>query len=368
MPPRRRRARWYLVPLAVVAVAAGIGVGRAFWQPQSPPAPSNPAAPFVPSSGGGVTGATDVSAKVDPTLVIINTTLGYQGTGAAGTGIVLSSNGEILTNNHVIEGATSVSATDIGNGRTYTATVVGYDQARDLAVLQLKNASGLATAKLGDSSKVAVGDAVTAIGNAGGTGTPTTATGNVTALDQSVTASDPGTGTSERLTGMIEVDADVQAGDSGGSLVDATGAVIGIDTAGADTSVSGPQQATSQGFAIPINTALPVARQIMAGQAGTDVHIGPTAFLGVEVATTSGTDSGTGAPVAGVITGSPAAQAGLAEGDEITAVDGQAVDTPAALTTIMASHSVGSRVTVQWTDAAGASHSATVTLISGPAG
>ncbi|MCC9307118.1 S1C family serine protease [Kitasatospora sp. RB6PN24] len=269
----------------------------------------------------------------------------------------------------MIDGATSVSATDVGNGRTYTATVVGYDHAGDLAVLQLQNASGLATAKLGDSSKVAVGEAVTAIGNAGGTGTPTTASGDVIGLDQSIIANDPGSGTAEQLTGMIQVDANVQAGDSGGSLVDSSGAVIGIDTAGTESNGGGGQrQAASQGFAIPINTALPLARQIMAGQSSTDIHIGPTAFLGVEVATTADSGSGPGALVASVIPGSPAAQAGLTQGDEITAVDGQVVDTPAALTTIMASRTVGSQVTVQWTDADGASHSATVTLVSGPAG
>ncbi|MFE0464274.1 S1C family serine protease [Kitasatospora sp. NPDC058965] len=364
-PRRRHPVRRYLVPLAVtaVAVAVGIGVGRAFGPSQTS---SDPAAPFVRSGGGSVVGASDVTAKVDPTLVIINTTLGYQGGRAAGTGIVIGSNGEILTNNHVIEGATAITATDVGNGRTYTATVVGYDQSADLAVLHLSNASGLATAKLGDSSKVAVGDAVAAVGNAGGTGSPTTATGSVTALDRSITASDPSAGTAEQLTGMIEVDADVQAGDSGGALVDSTGAVIGIDTAGSDTG-GYQQQAGSAGFAIPIDTALPLARQIMAGQAGADVHIGPTAFLGVEVAAASGGDSGSGAPVAGVITGSPAAQAGLTQGDDITAVDGRAVDTPAALSTILAGRSVGSHVTVQWTDTDGASHSATVTLVAGPA-
>jgi S1-C subfamily serine protease len=351
--------------VAAVAVATGIGVGRAFWQPQAPQTPSNATAPAAPS-GNGVTGATDVSNEVDPTLVIINTTLGYQGAHAAGTGIVLSSNGEILTNNHVIDGATSISATDVGNGRTYTATVVGYDRVSDLAVLHLQDASGLATARLGDSSKVAVGDPVTAIGDAGGTGTPTTATGNVTALDQSVTASDPGAGTAEQLSGMIQVDANVQPGDSGGSLVDSSGAVIGIDTAGSDTG-NGQQQAAPEGFAIPIDSALPVARQIMAGKASADVHIGQTAFLGVEIATASGGGSGAGAPVAGVIAGSPAAQAGLTQGDEITAVDGQPVDSAATLTTIMASRSVGSHVTVQWTDVDGASHSATLTLVSGPA-
>ncbi|GAA1246618.1 trypsin-like peptidase domain-containing protein [Kitasatospora nipponensis] len=356
-----------LLAVTVVAVAAGVGVGRAAWQPQ---------AGLTPAGGGGagVAGATDVSAAVDPTLVVINTTLGYQGARAAGTGIVLSSSGEILTNNHVINGATAVTATDVGNGRTYTATVTGYDRTTDLAVLQLQNASGLATAKLGDSSKVAVGDQVTAIGNAGGTGSVTAAGGTVTALDRSISANDDGSGTTELLTGMIQVDADVQPGDSGGSLVDSGGAVIGIDTAGSEPTRAGQQQAAPQGFAIPIDTALPVARQIVAGQAGAGVHLGATAFLGVEVATASATDTGTGtgtdsgAPVAGVVSGSPAAQAGLTGGDRITAVDGTPVGDPAALSTILAGHGVGDRLTVQWTDADGAAHSATVTAVSGPAG
>ncbi|MGC0317635.1 S1C family serine protease [Kitasatospora acidiphila] len=369
VPPRRHRVSRYLVPLAVAAVAAavGIGVSRALWQSQAPRAPGSASAPAVPSSGSGA-GATDAFAKADPALVVINTVLGYQGAGAAGTGIVLGSNGEVLTNNHVIDGATAITATDLGNGRTYTASVVGYDSTGDLAVLQLQSASGLPTAKTADSSKVAVGDPVTAIGNAGGTGSATAAAGTVTALDQSVIANDPGSATAEQLTGMIQVDADVQPGDSGGALVDATGAVIGIDTAGSDTSGGAQQQAAPQGFAIPIDTALPLARQIMAGKAGPEIHIGPTAFLGVQIATASGTGAGSGAPVAGVITGTPAAQAGLAAGDVITAVDGRPVDSPAGLTTIMASSTVGKPLTVQWTDATGASHSATVTPTTGPAG
>ncbi|WP_170305097.1 S1C family serine protease [Kitasatospora viridis] len=371
-PPHRHRARKFLVPLAVaaVALAAGIGINRTFWQPNGSQPAAGPAAPIAPSgSGGGSTGATDVSSEVDPTLVVINTVLGYQDARAAGTGIVLSSTGEILTNNHVIDGATSITATDLGNGRTYTASVVGYDSANDLAVLKLSGASGLATAKTADSSKVQVGDQVTAIGNAGGTGSATPASGTVTGLDQSITASDPGAGTSEQLSGMIQVNADVQAGDSGGSLVNSSGAVIGIDTAGSDAGSGGAgQQADPQGFAIPIDTALPLAKQIMAGKSGPDVHIGQTAFLGVQVATGSGYGSGSGAPLAGVITGSPAAQAGLAAGDVITAVDSQSVSSPAALTAIMASSSVGHPLTVEWTDAAGTPQSATITPISGPAG
>ena len=120
--------------------------------------------------------------------VVIDTSLGYQDAAAAGSGIVLTSQGEILTNNHVIHGATTIKVVVPGTGRSYTATVVGYDVAHDIAVLQAQNASGLKTAPLGDS--VVVGETVTALGNAGGTGSLVRATGTVTALNQQITASD----------------------------------------------------------------------------------------------------------------------------------------------------------------------------------
>ena len=227
-----------------------------------------------------------IASKVDPGLVDINTTLGYQGDEAAGTGIVLSSNGVILTNNHVIDGATSISVTDVGNKQTYTASVVGYDRTKDIAVLQLHNASGLQTATLGNSSNASVGEDVVGIGNAGGTGgTPSAAGGTVTALNQSITASDEGDGTSEQLSGLIETNADIQPGDSGGSLVDTSGDVLGIDTAASAgfSFQSNDQSSGNQGYAIPIDTALSIARAIEAGSSSSTVHIGETAFLGVEI-------------------------------------------------------------------------------------
>src|SRR6202012_2677347 len=179
------------------------------------------------ASGWGPSDAAAIASKIDPGLVDINTTLGYQQEQAAGTGIVLSSNGVILTNNHVIDGATSISVTDVGNKKTYTASVVGYDRTKDVAVLQLHNASGLQTATLGNSSNASVGEDVVGVGNAGGTGgTPSAAGGTVTALNQSITASDEGDGTSEQLSGLIETNAGIQPGDSGGALVDTSGTVI----------------------------------------------------------------------------------------------------------------------------------------------
>jgi len=186
-----------------------------------------------------------VEAKVDPGLVDVVSTIDYGEGEAAGTGIVLTSSGEVLTNNHVVEGATSIKVADIGNGKTYTAAVVGYDATSDVAVIKLQDASGLQTASLGNSGTVAVGESVVAIGNAGGVGgTPSAAPGTVTGLDQSITASDGSTGSAEQLANLVETDADVQPGDSGGPLVDTSGQVVAIDTAGSSTfqfQLSGPR-------------------------------------------------------------------------------------------------------------------------------
>ena len=251
--------------------------------------------------------------------------------------------------------------TVVSTGRSYTATVVGTNPSDDVSVLQLTGASGLATAKLGDSASVEVGDAVTAVGNAGGTGgTPTAATGAVTALNQSITASDSTGANTERLTGMIEVNADIEAGDSGGPLYDnATGSVIGIDTAA--SSASGRFGAgVTTGYAIPIAKALEIADQIESGQASSTVHIGYPAFLGVQLSPAS-----QGARIAGVVSGSAAAGAGLQAGDAITAVDGTAITSASGLSGVLDAHKPGERVRLSYTDSAGQSHSVTVTLGAG---
>ena len=260
----------------------------------------------VSGSGSSTTGAgapadvTGIASKISPDLVDINTNLSYQNEQAAGTGIVLTSNGEILTNNHVIDGATSISVTDVGNGQTYKANVVGYDRTGDIAVIQLVGASGLQTAKLA-SSLPAVGEGVVGVGNAGGTGgTPSSAGGSVTALSQSITASDSGGGNSENLSGLIQMNCDIQPGDSGGALVDAAGSVVGMDTAASTgTTDSG---GTAQAYAIPIGTALSVARNIEAGRGGSTIHIGATGFLGIQVQDSSATGlGGTGTSTNGAV-------------------------------------------------------------------
>jgi len=183
-------------------------------------------------------------------LVNINTRL-PKAVGA-GTGIVLDATGVVVTNNHVIAGATAISATDPNNGRTYRADVVGTDPDHDIALMRLRDATALPVAVLGDSDNVQVGDHVEAMGNAGGRGgAPTVTTGEVIALDRSVVARDDYQHSSHRLRGMIEVDASVQPGDSGGPLVGTAG-VIGMDTAASDQS----------GFAIPINTVMATVHRL----------------------------------------------------------------------------------------------------------
>jgi S1-C subfamily serine protease len=378
-PPRRRRGRHVLglTATAVVALAAGAGAGVALSHGSSPSGNATATSKTVLSTS-------QIASRVDPSLVDVTSTLGYQGATAKGTGIVLTSNGEILTNNHVISGATSVSVTDIGNGKTYKATVVGYDVSQDIAVLQLSGASGLTTAATGDSSTVQVGDKVVALGNAGGVGgTPSVAAGSVTALNQSITASDEGSGTSEQLSGLIETNADIQAGDSGGPLVNSHGQVIGVDTAassgyslggngfggngfgGNGSSSNSGQASTTQGYTIPINTALSIARQIEAGQASSTVHIGETAFLGVGIAS-SDQQTGTGVTIQGAESGTPAANAGLTQGDVITSVAGQTVNSGTSIQQVLGAYHPGDKISIAWTDTSGQSHTATVTLANGP--
>lgn len=383
--------------VAVLALLLGAGIGHATWPTDTTSATaSNPSAgsgngsgtgsfPFgsgnlggsgSSSSGSSTTGAgapsnvTGIASKISPALVDINTNLSYQNEQAAGTGIVLTSNGEVLTNNHVIDGATSISVTDIGNGQTYKANVVGYDRTGDIAVIQLVGASGLQTASIAKGTAT-VGQGVVGVGNAGGAGgTPSSAGGSVTSLGQSITASDSGGGNSENLTGLIETNCDIQPGDSGGALVNDKGSVIGMDTAASTSSSASSGQ--SQAYAIPIATALSVARSIEAGRASSTIHIGATGFLGIQVQDSSATSGGSsqtttnGAVVDGTLSGSPGAGAGLVQGDVITGLDGTTINNSTDLSTALGVHHPGDVIHLQWTDQSGDSHTSSVTLAVGP--
>jgi S1-C subfamily serine protease len=302
------------------------------------------------------------AAALGTGVVDVTTTLGLQNGAAAGTGMVLTASGEILTNNHVIRGATDMRVIDPSTGRSYKATVVGYSVTSDVAVLQVNGTVHLHPIARGNSSNVKVGQLVTAVGNAGGKGgKPATAKGKVTGVGRSIVASD-GEGISEQLVGLIQINAALQPGDSGGPLVNAAGRVIGMDTA---ASVDFEFQSSHEGYAIPINRALTLAKQIVAGRASTTVHIGTTPFLGVSVA--AATDTGpAGALVASVVSGSPAEQAGIVAGDTITAIDGQPVTSYDALASLLLQYNAGATVTVQWLDGTGATQSANVVTAAGP--
>src|SRR6266853_4289600 len=275
--------------------------------------------------------------------------------------MALTSTGEILTNNHVIRGATTIRVIDPSSGRSYGATVLGYSVTNDVAVLQLTAASHLRTVTLG-AAAVKIGQRVTAVGNAGGAnGKPIAAAGKVTGLGRSIVASD-GNGISEQLVSLIRIDAALQPGDSGGPLLNAAGRVIGMDTA---ASVGFEFQSTHEGYAIPINRALTLAKQIAAGRASTTVHIGSTPFLGVSVAAATST-SPAGALVASVVSGSPAEQAGIVAGDTITAIDGQPVTSYEVLASLLLHYNAGATVWVQWLDGTGTTQSADVVTATGP--
>ncbi len=186
-----------MVVLAVAAAAIGAAIGSTLAHRSTTASPSSFAL-FPPSSSAssGSADATRISGPVIPAVVDVNTTLGLQNGAAAGTGMVITASGEVLTNNHVVDGATKVSVQIAGTGPTYTAKVLGTDASDDVALLQVQGASGLKTVQLGDSSKVAVGDEVVAIGNALGLpGPPSVTQGSVTGIDQSITASDAGEAT-----------------------------------------------------------------------------------------------------------------------------------------------------------------------------
>jgi S1-C subfamily serine protease len=409
-PPRSGFGRMIAyVAVAVLAAAAGAGAAVALNHSNSAPsalggsgAQSNPFGqggagsgngnPLpLPTSGGdgssqggtgGSTGPLDAGAlakKVDPGIADIISDLKYSDATAEGTGMVISSSGLVLTNNHVIDEATSVSATLVTSGKKYTARVVGYDSTDDVALLQLVGASGLKTVTLSDSDKAKVGEAVLALGNAGGQGgLPSTAQGTIKALDQSIKASDSGAGTTEQLHGMIETNAPIQQGDSGGPLVNSDGAVVGMDTA-ANSSGYGPDATATTGFAIPINAALTIANQIGSGKASTAVHIGLAGFMGVNVADasagcTNGGGDGFGGPggfsspvssgalICQAYPRAPASRAGLSTGDVIVAVNGSTVGSADDLTALTATSHPGDQFAIKYVDQNGASHSTTVTL------
>ena len=301
-------------------------------------------------------------------IVDIRTRLAFENYAVAGTGIVLSSRGEILTNNHVIRGATSIRVRDVNNDKSYGARVVGYDVVADIAVLQLSDATGLQPAKLGDSARLRRGDPVTAVGNAlGAGGAPRSTSGKVVALHRGfVEVFDDGG--IQLLSGLIDVDAALLPGDSGGPLLDAAGRVVGVDTLGSAIPGLKPLDLKGEGAAVPIDTALSIAAAVEARRSSPAIHIGATAFLGLDFqfsAVYSGLTPGV--TVVRVVRGSPAARAGLKPGDVVSSCDGVTVTAAQGLSSLLFAKRPGDKISLGWSDITGNPHSATLTATSGPA-
>ncbi len=392
-PTRRRRGRiGALVVAAVLLVIGGLGSGLAvaLTGSSSNLASSGPKASAVSASKINVSA---ITAEVDPALVDITSSLGYQDSQAAGTGMIVTSSGDVLTNNHVIQGATSISAKIAGTSKTYSAKVLGTDPTDDVALIQLQNASGLPTVQLGDSSTVSVGDPVVAIGNALDLpGSPTVTEGTVSALNRSITAGDSSSSNTEQLSGLIQTDAPLAPGNSGGPLVNSHGQVIGMNTAAASDSQD-QSSSSNVGFAIPINTAETIAQEIQSGStSNSNIKYGSPAFLGVDVESVNSSSGGggsfgngpfggffgnggsgtspsvtSGAVVESVVPNTPAASIGLQAGDVITSFDGHTINSPNDLTQVIQGLHPGDTVSIGWVDSLGQQHTANVQLGTGGA-
>ena len=358
--------------VALLAGGLGAGLGASFANTASPSAPPS-AAPLAPQTSNGADFAQQVADAVDPAVVDIDTTVaspnGSGATEAAGTGMIISSSGLVLTNNHVVNRATTIRVTVPGHSGTYPGTVVGVDTLDDIALVKITGLSGLPTVSFGNSSNVTLGASVVAIGNAlGQGGTPTVVTGAISALGRTITAGEQGSTVTETLHNMLQTTAPIVPGDSGGPLVDTSGQVIGMDTAAATADTG-----TTLGFAIPIDRARRIVSMIESGTSGKGVVIGVPAFLGIYVDSpgssfaSPGIFGSSGAPssgvtISGVIQGSPAAMAGMTGGDTITAVGGHATATFDALKTQIATYAPGKTVTVTYVNPSGAKMSVSVTL------
>jgi S1-C subfamily serine protease len=312
------------------------------------------AAPGAAVLSGNVT-IPELVSKVIPAVVSID--VKSNGSEDEGTGMIITSDGEVITNNHVIElysqgGNTgTITVTEYGQTKPLPTTLVGYDQSKDVALLKITNASNLPTVTFGNSGKTVVGDAVVAIGNALGlaAGTPTVTQGIISALGRSVTAGGDGTQT-ETLQNMMQTDAAINPGNSGGPLIDTSGQVIGMNTAVAGTTSDGTSS-QNIGFAIPAASVESLISQLQkGGQSGNG-----GGYLGVDITTLTpalrqqyGFTPTSGAVILSVVSGSPADKAGLVEGDVIVNINGTAITSSDDLQKVVQAAKAGQSVSITY--------------------
>jgi putative serine protease PepD len=353
-PPATWSRRWLAVlGIVLVALIAGVAGGALVKGGQTSGVTvlhtnASPGAAVLPN---GVS-IPSLVRKVLPSVVSID--VKSQGQEDQGTGMIISSDGEVMTNNHVVAiaaGGGTITITRSGSTKAEPAALIGADPANDMALLKIKDASGLPAVTLGNSNKAQVGDAVVAIGNALGlaAGTPTVTQGIVSALGRTVTAGD--SGSTETLTNMIQTDAAINPGNSGGPLLDSAGNVIGMNTAVAGGTSTG-SAAQNIGFAIPSSKMLANLPELQKGGTSSTVSGG---YMGVEIATLTpdlrqqyNLVPMAGAVILNVVPGSPASDAGLAQGDVIVAIDGTRIASADAVTKITRSKKPGDRIQVTY--------------------
>ena len=337
----RRRSGVLVVLLVVVVVTLGAVVRQVLPGSTSTPSTSR-------DTAGVVAAVVNINGRLADGII-------------AGTGMIISADGTVLTNNHVVAGTDLLTAQVGGRGPVYDATVIGVDPTHDVAVIRLRGASGLPTVPLNRSGQLARGDHVTAMGNAlGANGVPKSVTGEVTSLDESLLVRNHANSVDTTLSGLIAFDAPIRAGDSGGPLIDTRGRVIGMDTAG---SPSAGDAGSTFGAAIPINDALSIAGQITAGVTSAYIQSGHSGVLGVTVVDA---DGAAGARVSAVVHGDAADVAGIVVGDVITEFGGAQVTSAATFTDAAQGWRPADHTTAAWRDPGGALHRADVVLSEGP--
>ncbi|MFF7601201.1 S1C family serine protease [Streptomyces mirabilis] len=368
--PKNRRGGLVAAILVAALVAGGVGGGIGYSLAKNNDNSTDSTTVSAPSGSGDVKRASgtvaNVAAKALPSTVTIEAE-STSGSGGTGTGFVFDTQGHILTNNHVVADAVDggkLTAT-FPNGKKYDAEVVGHAQGYDVAVIKLKNApSDLKPLTLGDSDAVAVGDSTIAIGAPFGLSNTVT-TGIISAKNRPVASSDGSASSKASYMSALQTDASINPGNSGGPLLDAQGAVIGINSA-IQSSSSGGLGGTSQsgsiglGFAIPINQAKHVAQQLI--KTGKPVYPVIGASVSLEDGTGGAKITEQGASGSAAVTsGGPADKAGLKPGDVITKLDDQVIDSGPTLIGEIWTHQPGDVVKLTYTRD-GKTHTAEVTL------